>query len=170
MLLKRAIGRKQNTRRDDEEKTSGSGKLKFFYGISGYHQFFTWNRDPISHWWAPLYAHALSLRTGHLFFSFIVQNSWVYYRIWRTTCHDKKFSSTRKTSTLNLSIGLLSSLQTYEVTPFERMNNKDQIIRIWYPLGQSSLSTQSAKYIKSAGLIAWLRSFVRNYIWFEKFR
>ena len=38
-VLKRAFSREQNTRRDDEEENSGSGKSKNFYEISGYGRF-----------------------------------------------------------------------------------------------------------------------------------
>ena len=39
-VLKRALCRKQNTRRDGEEENSGSGKSNLFYVISGYDRFF----------------------------------------------------------------------------------------------------------------------------------
>ena len=39
-VLKRSFSREQNTRRNDDEENSGSGKLKVFFGISGYGRIF----------------------------------------------------------------------------------------------------------------------------------
>ena len=45
-VLKRAFSREQNTRRDDEEENTGSGKSNILYEISG-------NRDQTPPWWVP---------------------------------------------------------------------------------------------------------------------
>ena len=39
-VLEKALSRKQNTQRDDEEENLGSGNFKIFNGISGYDRFF----------------------------------------------------------------------------------------------------------------------------------
>ena len=57
-VLKRALSRKQNTRRNCKEKNSRSGKSNFFTGFRDVADFFTGNRDLIHPWWAPVNAKA----------------------------------------------------------------------------------------------------------------
>ena len=56
----RALWQKQITRRNNEEKNTGSGTAKTFHWISGYIPFFTgnWNQTPPGE---PLYRRCLSL-------------------------------------------------------------------------------------------------------------
>ena len=57
-VLKRALSRKQNIRRNCKEKNSRSGKSNFFTGFRDVADFFTGNRDLIHPWWAPVNAKA----------------------------------------------------------------------------------------------------------------
>ena len=91
---------------------------------------------------------------------FVVQNSWVYYRIWSTICHNENFSRSRQTSTSHLFIGLLSSLETYEVTLFEKLKDKDQI----YEFNILSVNPLCLLVLKdNKNLLAWLCVFVYQF-------